>query len=175
MNDIDVYEILVAEHEGMLQAYVLGIVHDRFLAEDICQEAFVLGFQQLATLKNKASFPAWLRSIARNLSFAELKRRKQEVPTDPEIIQGMEEVFGALDANRNPKSWQERLQVVANCVSRLPATFYDCCRLYYYDGKSMKEVAEILDTSLAAVLKRLERARVVITQCVEKQLSLEEA
>lgn len=175
MDHVDVYEILVAEHEGMLQAYVLGIVHDRFVAEDICQEAFVTGFQQLSTLKNKAAFPSWLRSIARNLAFAELRRRKLEIPTDPEIIQGMEEVFCALDANVNPKSWQERLQIVAVCVSRLPATFYDCCRLYYYDDRSVKEIAEILDTSLAAVLKRLERARVAITQCVEKQLSLEEA
>jgi RNA polymerase sigma-70 factor, ECF subfamily len=175
MTEVDIYEILVAEHEGMLHAYVQGLVHDSFLADDVCQEAFVQGYRRLSTLKDKAAFPSWLRSIARNLAFAELRKRKVEVPTDPDIIQGMEDVFGALDASKDPAPWGERLSIVAQCVSLLPVTLHDCCRLHYYEGKPLKEIAIILDSSLAAVLKRLERARVAVTHCVERKLQLEEA
>ena len=174
MDDIGIYEILVAEHEQMLHAYVLGIVKDFYVAEDICQDSFIQAYKQLPALKNKAAFPAWLRTIARNLACAELRRRKFEVPTDPEIIQGMEDIFLKLDVNVNPRSWQHKIAIVSNCVGKLPEKIYESCRLFYFEGKSVKEAAALLNTSVVAVLKRLERARVAITECVSRELQLEE-
>jgi len=66
MNGLDVYEILVREHQDMLLAYVSGIVDDHALVEDVCQEAFIDGFRNLAALRRDESFPAWLRTIARH-------------------------------------------------------------------------------------------------------------
>ena len=174
MSEHDVYEILVREHEAMLNAFVLGLVRDPSLAEDVCQEAFVQGFRQLSTLKQKHLFPAWLRTIARNLALAELARRKLEVSVDPELLQGMEDVFSALDRNTSQSLWQERVAVIDGCLDSLPDSLRDCCRLHYFESYSAKAIAEALQISLAAALKRLERARSAIGTCVERKLALKE-
>lgn len=170
--ELDIYEVLVAEHERMLHAYVLSFVHDPFLAEDICQEAFVTAFNQLKTLKNKAAFASWLRTIARNQAFAELRKRKIEVPTDPEILLGMEDIFQAVDAGTNPAPWDDRIRAVSECMASLPSRLHDCCRLHYCDGKPVRDVAESLGITVFAVLKRIERARSAIGRCVERKLQL---
>lgn len=170
--ELDIYEVLVAEHERMLHAYVLSFVHDPFLAEDICQEAFVLAFKQLKTLKNKAAFASWLRTIARNQAFAELRKRRVEVPTDPEILLGMEDIFQAIDAGASPAPWDERIRAVSECMAGLSSRLHDCCRMHYCDGKPVKEVADALGITVVAVLKRIERARVAIGRCVERKFQL---
>lgn len=174
MKDIEIYEILVREHEAMLQSYVTGLIRDPALVDDICQETFIRGFHALAALKDKGSFPAWIRTIARNLALVELKRHSPERPTDPLVMQGMEDVFVALDENVSGDTWQERVRAVRLCLERLPDTLQACCKMHYLDGTSTKGIAGVLGISLAAVLKRLERARVAIAKCVERRLRLEE-
>jgi RNA polymerase sigma-70 factor (ECF subfamily) len=167
MAELDLYQILVAEHQDMLHAYVLGLVRDPSLTDDICQEAFIQGFRHLAQLKKKEAFPAWLRTIARHFAWAEMRRRGREV-------QGMEDVFSALDPSPDASTWAERARQVRECFEHLPDTLKSCCRLFYFENRSVKEAAAALKTSLAAALKRLERARTAIGACVEERLKLDE-
>jgi RNA polymerase sigma-70 factor (ECF subfamily) len=173
MQGLDVYEILVREHEGMLFSYVLSIVGDTGLAEDVAQEAFVQAYRKLDTLRNKDSFAPWLRTIARNIAYAELRRKGREVPTDPEIIQGMEDVYGRLDDTTVGDTWQERARALRTCFEALPDRLRSACGLHYFEDKKTDEVASLLKIGLNAVLKRLERARKAIRRCVEKRLGLE--
>jgi RNA polymerase sigma-70 factor (ECF subfamily) len=174
MEALDVYEVLVKEHDGMLQAYLLGIVGDSELAEDIAQEAFIQAYRKLSTLKKKEAFAAWLRTIARNIAFTELRRRGREIATDPEVFQGMEEVFTVFDTRTQGSRWEERVAVVESCFKALPETLSAVCKLHYFEDHLAKDIAGLLRISLSAVLKRLERARHAIRQCVERQLKLEE-
>jgi RNA polymerase sigma-70 factor (ECF subfamily) len=174
MHDIAIYEILVREHEAMLFAYVLGITGEAELSEEVVQAAFVQAYQKLSTLRDKAAFGAWIRTIARNLAFTELKRRGREVTMDAQVIDGMEDVFGGLDANPDGQTWPERAKVVELCYEALSKKLKETCRMHYFDGMKTQSIADQLSTSLAAVLKRLERARDAIRNCVEQKLSLEE-
>jgi RNA polymerase sigma factor (sigma-70 family) len=127
MSEIDVYEILVREHEPMLLAYVYGLVHDHALAEDVCQEAFIQGYRKLPTLEKRDSFPAWLRAIARHAAFAALRQRSREPALQAGALAGMDDVFAALD--RDPASaspagattWSERVGALRECFDLLPA------------------------------------------------------
>ena len=175
MKALDVYEVLVREHEAMLHAYIAGLVGDRELVEDIAQEAFVQAYRKLDTLKKKEAFAAWLRTIARNMAFAELRRRGREVPTDPEILQGMEDVFSVFDSRKPGEDWKDRVKVVEDCLESLPENLQSVCKLHYLEERLAKDVASFLRISLAAVLKRLERARDWIRKCVEKRIGIEEA
>ncbi|MBN1675753.1 MAG: RNA polymerase sigma factor [Kiritimatiellae bacterium] len=173
MHSLEIYEILVSEHEKMLQAYVLGIVKDPVLAEEIVQETFVRAYEKLPSLRKKAAFGSWVRTIARNLAYAEFARRGRELTTDPEIMEGMEDVFGELDQPELGDVWEDRVQAARHCFEDLPDKLRDCCRLFYFEDRSTRECADTLQTSLAAVLKRLERARTAIARCIEKRLKLE--
>ncbi len=174
MDEIAIYEILVREHEPMLLAYVCGLVHDHALAEDVCQEAFIQGYRKLATLQKQDSFAAWIRVIARNVAFGELRRRQREPSVRPEIIAGMEEVFTALDRGEGELGWQARVQALRACFDLLPEPLRACCRLHYFDGRATNDIADAIGSSLAAVLKRLQRAREALGACIGKRLRLAE-
>lgn len=173
MDSLDVYEVLVKQHESMLLAYALGLTHDPALAEEVVQEAFVIGFEKLDKLRNKASFAAWIRTIARNLAFAELRRRNREVPVDEQVLSGMDEVFSRFDAPLSDETWDDRVKVIRECFDHLPEKLRDVTRLHYFEDLSLRQITERLAVSLDAVKKRLERARDAIRDCAEKRLSLE--
>ena len=173
MSDLRSYEILVLEHEAMLFSYLLALVRDRHMAEDLVQETFLQAYRKLSTLEKSSSFAAWVRSIGRNLAFNTMKRRKREVPTDPETLQGMEDVFGALDDAGLGDTWGERSRAVGRCFKQLPESMRRTCMLHYMEGYPVKVVAEKLTVSLASVLKRLERGRKAVRRCVERRLGLE--
>jgi RNA polymerase sigma-70 factor (ECF subfamily) len=172
LNDLDIYEILVREHEQMLFGYLLAFVRDPDLADDLAQRAFVRAYQNLSTLKDRSSFAPWLRSIARNVAINDLKRRAREVPTDPEVLQGMEDVFHALDAPDHGDSWADRVQAVKLCFEKLSEKLRRTCQLHYLEDMKAKDVAQALSMSLSAVLKSLERGRAAIRRCVEMRLGL---
>ncbi|MBA3700636.1 MAG: sigma-70 family RNA polymerase sigma factor [Planctomycetes bacterium] len=174
MNGLDVYEILVREHQAMVLAYVSGIVDDHALVEDVCQEAFIDGFRNLAALRRDESFPAWLRTIARHRALAALRQRNREAVLSPATIAGMEEVFTAIEQTPGV-GFSDRVAALRTCVDQLPDAMRDCCRLHYFDGQRTADIAERLGQSLAAVLKRLQRAREVLGDCIGRRLGLEDA
>lgn len=172
MDEIDIYEILVREHEAMLLAYVCGLVQDHALAEDVCQEAFIIGFRKLSSLRKQESFPAWLRVIARNVAVAALRSRQRETELHPEVIAGMEEVFTAIERSQGENGWRARVQALRSCFDALPEPLRACCSMHYFDGRSTSDIAGVLGASLAAVLKRLQRSREALALCIARQLKL---
>ncbi|MEO0510173.1 MAG: sigma-70 family RNA polymerase sigma factor [Verrucomicrobiota bacterium] len=165
-NNLDSFEILMHEHQPMLQSYLFGIVRDRHLAEEIAQITFIKAYKNLSRLQKKSSFPAWIRKIGRNTAFDELKKMNREVVTDPEIFLGMEDVFSRYDDSRQADNWRERVNEVKSCFHKLPERLLNIAKMHYQDRLKAKEIASELSLNLATVLKRLERARNSIRSCL---------
>jgi RNA polymerase sigma-70 factor (ECF subfamily) len=157
----------------MLLAYVLSLVSDPQLAEDIAQDTFLIAYRKIATLKNPDAFGAWLRGIARWEAFAALRKRGAEIPFEPAVLEGMEDVFASLEQQRETERWQERFQAVEDCFRELPDKLQTVCQLHYFEDWKTQAIADHLKVGLSAVLKRLERARDAVRQCVERRLKLE--
>ena len=62
------YGRIVLASQNTVTAIALAITRDRQASEDIAQEAFVKGWQQLHQLRSATSFLPWLRQITRNLA-----------------------------------------------------------------------------------------------------------
>jgi len=171
MDQLDVYEILVKQNEQMLYAYILGIVRDHSRAEDIVQEAFIKAYENLSSLKNKEAFGSWLRTIARNIALVELKRSKKEISLEPQVLMGMEDIFCNVEKHSGDK-WSEKVQFVKECFESLPEPLNVPCKLHYFDNIKTAEIADLMQITLANVLKRLERSRYQLKVCVENKINL---
>jgi RNA polymerase sigma-70 factor (ECF subfamily) len=169
-DKLHLYEILAREHEPMLMAYILALVPDPALAEDIAQETFLIAYRKISTLRKEESFGAWLRGIARFEVLAALRQRANEVPCEPAVLDSMEEVFHNFEQARPTEQWEERFKLVEDCFKLLPEALHTVCRLHYFEDRKAREIAEQLALGLSAVLKRLERARQAIRDCVEGRL-----
>lgn len=166
-------EALVRAHERMLLTYCTSIVRDRELAEDICQDAFLRAFRSLATLRDVEAMPAWLRTIARNLAIDALKKRGHDVHVDARVLDAIDATTAAIHDDRETAT--ARIGFVQQCLETLPAPLRDACRLLYFDNLTPPDIAIRLGASLAAVAKRLQRAREQLGECLRRKLGLDSA
>src|SRR5882672_8112685 len=175
MNDksqsLHIFEVLAKQHEPMLMAYLQSLVADHKLAEDIAQQTLLIAYRKINTLKDPAAFPAWLRGIARLEALAAMRRQGREFPVEPEVLQQMDEVYRQFEEQTPANTWEERFHLVEDCYSLLPETLQTVCRLHYFEDRKAWQIAEMLTINLNAVLKRLERARGAIRDCVENKIT----
>lgn len=170
-KDLRLFEILARQNEKMLLAYVLSLLDDHALAEDIAQETFLVAYRRISTLQKPEAFGAWLRGIARLKTFEAL-RAKQKVVSSAEFEQ-VEAAFAEFEAQRAAEDWEDRFRVVEDCFRELPEKMAEVCRLHYLEGNRTQPIAERLGIDLNAVLKRLERARDALRKCVQDKLAKE--
>jgi RNA polymerase sigma-70 factor (ECF subfamily) len=74
-GDLEATQTLLERHEDVAYTAALRLVGVPAEAEDVAQDALVRAYTRLPELSEGASFPAWLRKIAVNLSLNVLRRR----------------------------------------------------------------------------------------------------
>ena len=125
-------------------------------AEDICQSVFCRlaeGRTELELGKEKA----WLLTCAANACKNRFRflRRWEGLP-----LEAAEAIPG------------EDSRAVLEAVLSLPEKYRAPVHLYYYEGYSQKEIAEILDLSLTAVQTRMQRARAMLKEVLSDEITL---
>ncbi len=158
-GDRDAYGRIIVACQNAVTAVALAITRDVPASEDIAQEAFLAAWQHLRRLQNPASFLPWLRQITRNLARDHLRAQRHR-PLDSEVA----EIAIANAADPSPTPVQqliadERERAATDLISALPEDSREVLLLFYREGQSSQQVADLLGLSDAVVRKRLSRAR----------------
>ena len=82
----------------------------------------------------------------------------------------MDDAFRSFEDAKPSDTWEERFKLVEHCLQHLPESLQRVCHLHYFEDRKAREIAEVLQVGLDAILKRLERARRAIKVCVEGKL-----
>ena len=165
---------LAIRHRPMLLCYATALLGgDENLAEDVVQESFLIAQRRFNDFRDDGDFGGWLRGIARN-KVSELRRAAASQPmlVDSRVIEGIDEMFLLFDsvAPENPEeeTWRQRLSRLLNhCIDKLPAAVRLAIVEVYANGRSLREAAEALAATPAAVAQRVSRGRELIRACVE--------
>lgn len=149
---------LVDSHQQRLFAFIWRLVRNWHEAEEICQEAFLRAFANIERFDENFRFSTWLFTIGYRLS---LNRMRKVVPIATE-----------LDSNRLPCNEPPGPEVVAqteeaaklkrlvwDCVDKLNPTQRAATLLYYREGLSCQEIADIMELPAATVKSHLHRGR----------------
>jgi RNA polymerase sigma-70 factor, ECF subfamily len=182
-GDEDAFRRLVEPYQAQLHAHcyrMLGSVHD---AEDALQDALLRAWRGLRGFRGRGGLRNWLYRIATNACLDALSRRpKRVLPIDygpPVGVEGQEvgepvaeslwvepypdERLGLEDGYAGPAARYEQREAVElafiAALQHLPARQRAALVLREVLGFSAKEVAESLDTTVAAVNSALQRAR----------------
>jgi RNA polymerase sigma-70 factor (ECF subfamily) len=141
---------LAARYERAVRATTLAILGDHHAAQDAAQEAFVSAFEKLGRLRDPSAFGGWMISIARNRALTARRQRSRtsatELPTD-------------VPSQADPSSLDGMSGALLDAVMRLPMHERVAVMLRYFDGHSVREVAEIVGRPVGTVTVRLSRAR----------------
>ncbi|MBV9847103.1 MAG: RNA polymerase sigma factor [Kutzneria sp.] len=127
-------------------------------AEDAAQEALIILYRKIGTLRASGALASWMFRIVRNecLRRARLMPRRHE-PVPETVVRSVEdEVMERLEADR-----------VAAVIAALPVDQRRVLIMRDVQGHSGRMVADALGLSVAAMKSRLHRARRAVHQALE--------
>ncbi len=151
-GDRQAYGTLVERYERTVFAVVLSLIGDRHAAEDVTQEVFIRGYRKLGLLRDGSRFPYWLMRIARREAMRAAKRQRRRRAL---VIGNVADPPGA--DRRRPLLDEDREQLLRH-VQRLPKHERLVISLRYFDGHTVREIAEITGRPIGTVTKQLSRA-----------------
>jgi len=158
-GDPDAFRRLVERHGSRAYALALRIVRSASDAEEVAQDALVRAWRSLPRFRGDARFSSWLYRIVVRRAFdraAVLKgRRGREASAE-----GIESV-AAEGSSPDPEA-RERALRLEKLVARLPEVPRTVVTLYYYQDRSVAEVARILQMPENTVKTHLSRARAAL-------------
>jgi len=163
-GDRQAFEELVLRHRQRVLAVTQRITNNREDAEDVAQESFTKAFLHLDAFQEKSRFSTWLTRIAMNEAFMLIRRRRGFLEVPPENPDdGMKSVLEAfVDHGPTPEEsyWRrERTELVTESINRLGPTIRTTILLRHIEERSVKETAQILGVSIAAVKARVFHGR----------------
>jgi RNA polymerase sigma-70 factor (ECF subfamily) len=152
------FEQAVRAFSPDLYRFAWWLCRDRFVAEDLVQEAFARAWKSWDNLKDAGATKSWLITIVRR-EHARLYERKQFDFVDAEL----EDL--QIAAEHAPIELFE----MENLLDSLPLTLREPLVLQALGGFSCAEIADMLDTTEGAVMTRLTRARQTLRSALTAQ------
>jgi RNA polymerase sigma-70 factor (ECF subfamily) len=146
---------LFGRHRVPLYRWLLRLVGDEALAEDLLSELFLDVWRQAASFEARSSVSTWLLAIARYKALS-ARRRRTDAELDDELASKL--AHPADDPERVLQK-KDRAEVLRRSLTRLSPEHGEVIDLVYYHGKSVKEVAEIIGIAEATVKTRMFYAR----------------
>ena len=146
---------LFARHHGRVFRFLIRIVRNETLAEDVVSDVFLDVWRKAATFKEQSTVSTWLLAIARHKALTALGRRS-EVALDDEIASVL--VDPAADPERALQD-KDRSEALERCLAKLSPEHGEIIDLVYYRQKSVREAAEIVGVPEPTVKTRMFYAR----------------
>jgi RNA polymerase sigma-70 factor (ECF subfamily) len=137
---------------GLVFAVAMRVLHDRTLAEDATQQAFLQAWRAAAAFDPARDLAPWLATIARRTAI-DLQRREATRARHARTELPEPEVSAGDTADRAYDVW-----AVREAIDALPADEREVVRLQHLDGLTQVQVAERLGIPLGTVKSRSNRA-----------------
>jgi RNA polymerase sigma-70 factor, ECF subfamily len=154
---------LFARHRVPLYRWLLRIVRDETLAEDLLSDVFLDVWRQAAQFEARSSVSTWLLAIARYKALSAMRRRI-DTALDDEIVAKVADPADDPEAVLQNK---DRHEVLRRSLARLSPEQGEVIDLVYYHGKSVAEVADIVGIPEATVKTRMFYARRKLAELVQ--------
>lgn len=171
-RDKQAFRTLFSLYKQKVYGTAYLILKDYQLSEDIVQETFLQVFLKLPNLKDPLYFERWLYKITVNLCLDSVRKQKKHPTSSLEEYMEIQKDFTIknMDTPENAAIYRDMQKKILQCIYSLSAKYSSVLILHYYNNFTLKEIAQITNTSETAVKTRLFRAR----KSLEKALSKEE-
>ncbi|EFL45558.1 Sigma-70 region 2 [Prevotella disiens JCM 6334 = ATCC 29426] len=162
-GDNRAFDLLLSHNQTKLFSYILFVVRNRDVADDIFQETFVKIITKLQQGKYTPSgkFSAWIMRIAHNVIMDWYRAQKADKVVDStkendlSNISGSEVVIGNIE---NQFISSQTLEDIKKMMEHLPTTQREVVFMRYYQEMSFKEIAETTGVSINTSLGRMRYA-----------------
>jgi len=168
-------EVLINRYKDKIYTSVYMLVKDKYLAEDIFQDAFL---KMIKTIKEgryaeQGKFLPWAIRVAHNLCMDHFRRTRQQIPVTLPDGQDISNLFGAGDMVSDGIIKRQVHDGVRKLVEELPEEQREVIVLRIYADLSFKEISELTGVSINTALGRMRYALINLRKLiVDKEMVL---
>jgi len=163
---------LITRHRNRVYAYILMIVKDSDLADDIFQDTFIKVINTLrsGSYKEEGKFIQWTMRIAHNL-IIDYFRKSKRIP----VVDNRSDEYDIFDTIRfTDASIEERMitdqihEDVRRLIEYLPDEQKEVLQMRHYFDMSFKDIAEQTDVSINTALGRMRYALINLRKLIKE-------
>lgn len=166
-------EQLIEKHENRIFAYILMVVKDKDVAEDIFQDTFIKVVNTLRSgnYKEEGKFLQWVMRIAHNLIIDHFRKEKR-IPVMENSFEDFD-IFDTLspeDPSIEDKMVSEQIRRdIRKLIEYLPQEQKQVLKMRHYANMSFKEIAEQTDVSINTALGRMRYALINLRKFISEK------
>ncbi|RLD50247.1 MAG: RNA polymerase subunit sigma-24 [Bacteroidetes bacterium] len=166
-------ELIIHRHKNRVFAYILMVVKDKQLADDIFQDTFikVINTIQAGSYKEEGKFIQWVMRIAHNL-IIDYFRKSKRIP----VIDNDNHDFDIFDTIQfTDVSVEEKMIIdqihsdVRELIEHLPQEQKEVLFMRHYSDMSFKDIAEQTDVSINTALGRMRYALINLRKLIQEK------
>ncbi len=147
------FQSIYDKYAEIIFNFIYRRTNDEDVAADLCSQTFLKAMENLNKFQNRGiPIIAWLYRIASNETNMYFRKSKKTP------VFSLESVYAHRIAEEEPENMNaEKLQKLAQCMEQLESDDVLLLQLRFYEEKSFKEIAFILETSEASSKMRVYR------------------
>jgi RNA polymerase sigma-70 factor, ECF subfamily len=166
-------EQLICRHKNRVFAYILMVVKDKQLADDIFQDTFikVINTIQSGSYKEEGKFIQWVMRIAHNLIIDYFRKSKRMPLVDNDNSEF--DIFDTIQLT-DPSVEEQMIidqihQDVRDLIDLLPQEQKEVLFMRHYSEMSFKDIAEQTNVSINTALGRMRYALINLRKLVREK------
>jgi RNA polymerase sigma factor (sigma-70 family) len=168
-------EVLIYRYKDKVYTSVYMLVKDKYLAEDIFQDAFL---KMIKTIKEgryseQGKFLPWAIRVAHNLCMDHFRRSRQNIHITLPDGQDISDLFGAGDFVADGIEKRQVHDSVRKLIEDLPEEQREVIVLRIYADLSFKEISDLTGVSINTALGRMRYGLINLRKyIIDKQMVL---
>lgn len=165
-------EKLINRHKKRVYSYILMVVRDQHLAEDIFQDTFIKVINTLrsGSYKEEGKFIQWVMRIAHNLIIDHFRKNRRIPTIENDSDFDIFETIRVFDSNVEDRMVIDQIhQDVRALIDFLPPEQREVVMLRHYSDMSFKDIAEETNVSINTALGRMRYALINLRKLIEQK------
>jgi RNA polymerase sigma-70 factor (ECF subfamily) len=154
------FECVLEHFESRVYRLCRAILRNPGDAEDAAQESLIRIWKALPRFDGRAALSTWIYAITRNRCLTALERRRETQSLSDAAIEQEADAASAVVA----KDPEDPLALLRELAEELPERYRRVLILFYYEERSVSEVASLLAIPEGTVKTNLHRARALLLE-----------
>ncbi|WP_433747203.1 RNA polymerase sigma factor [Falsibacillus pallidus] len=166
-KDKSALEALYDKYEKLLYSFAYKMTGSQQHAEDVIQEVFIKLWREHAPYTNeKGKFSSWLITMTRNTALDVLRKQKNN-----QSFEYIENDSLQVDETtpEDMAEWKEKRTVIRSAVKSLKDDQQKIIDLFYFKGRTHKEISDSTGLPLGTVKGRIRLALKHLRTIIEKE------
>jgi RNA polymerase sigma factor (sigma-70 family) len=163
-GDTTAFAAIVEEYQHLVCAITYSATTDMERSEELAHEAFIKAWINLSQLRDMNKFRAWLCVIVQNVIRNYYRSKKRDIVSRAGSLEEKGDIASESFKGTETIIDNEQQAVIRQALEQIPEKYRMSLVLFYRQGQSIKEVAEILELSEGAVRTQISRGRKMLRE-----------